>query len=324
MKQQMVDFHRLRVLRTLKNGSSFVFLPFHCFIKKHKKNATCFESKSNKLTTHSMIRFHHKLGPYAMPILWLILGISGTIGVNGLLESQFENEILQNVALKAEEKTRGMNEEDKIETTIQLCHYLQVRRSEILGGRTYTSFKATNFRSSLQSFYIGTGACGYYSLFAARVFQKLGYAPRVVQQRVENRWGAHITLALPLKSNGKWILVDPLYKHCFRDTQNHLSSLHDVRAKWNSYYSKHTPSDYNPKYNYQQGWRHTNWDKYGAMSRAVYKILTFTIGKDKTDALSLRVWIIDAYRVQSMFAFLVSAFCIALIAIGIKSKNLTP
>ena len=257
-----------------------------------------------------------------MPILWLLLGISSAIGVNGLLESQFENEILRNVALSIDEKTKGMGEEDKIEATVNLCHYLQVRRSEILGGRTYTSFKATNFRSSLQSFYIGTGACGYYSLFAARVFQKLGYAPRVVQQRVENRWGGHITLALPLKSNGKWILVDPLFKHSFRDTQNHLSSLNDVRAHWNSYYSKHTPSDYNPSYNYQQGWRHTNWDKYGVVSRAVYKVLAFTIGKDKTDAMSLRMWIIDAYRVQSMIAFLVSGLCIVLIVIGLKRSNL--
>ncbi len=254
--------------------------------------------------------------------LWLLLGISSAIGVNGLLESQFENEILRNVALSIDEKTKGMGEEDKIEATVNLCHYLQVRRSEILGGRTYTSFKATNFRSSLQSFYIGTGACGYYSLFAARVFQKMGYAPLVVQQRVENRWGGHITLALPLKSNDKWILVDPLFKHSFRDTHNHLSSLHDVRAHWNSYYSKHTPSDYNPSYNYQQGWRHTNWDKYGVVSRAVYKVLIFTIGKDKTNALSLRMWIIDAYRVQSMIAFLVSGLCVALIVLGLKRSNL--
>ena len=255
-----------------------------------------------------------------MPIYWLLLGISSAIGISGLLESQFENEILKNVALSIEEKTAGMGEEDKVEAAVILCHYLQIRRSEILGDRTYTSFKATNFRSSLQSFYIGTGACGYYTLFAARVFQKLGYSPRVVQQRVENRWGGHITLALPLKSNGKWILLDPLFKHSFRDSLNHLSSIQDVCTHWNSYYSKNTPKNYKTAYNYQQGWRHTNWDKMGVVSRAAYKILVFTIGKDKTDALSLRMWIIDAYRVQSILAFLISLICIALIVLGSKSK----
>ena len=202
-----------------------------------------------------------------------------------------------------------------------MCHYLQVRRSEILGGGNYHSFKATNFKSSLQSFYIGTGACGYYSLFAARVFQKLGYSPRVVQQRVNDRWGGHITLSLHLKSSGQWILVDPLFKHTFRDSQNRLSSLHNVRLNWANYYAKHTPSNYNPSYNYQQGWRHTNWDKYGVVSRSVYKILTFVMGKDRTDALSLRMWIIDAYGVQSILAFLVSALCIGLIAFRLRSKT---
>ncbi len=243
------------------------------------------------------------------------------VGVSGLLESQFENEILSNIAQKVKDKTQGLSEEDQIDSTIALCHYLQVRRSEILGGGTYHSFKATNFKSSLQSFYIGTGACGYYSLFAARVFQQLGYQPKIVQQRVNDRWGAHITVALPLKSGKKMILVDPLFKHTFRDAQNHLSTLHDVRARWATYYSKHTPANYNPNYNYQQGWRHTNWDKLGVVSRSAYKILTFVIGKDRTDALSLRMWIIDAYRVQSVLALLFSALCIGLIAFDWKRSK---
>ncbi len=253
--------------------------------------------------------------------LWLLLGISLAVGVNGLLESQFENEILSNIAREVKAKTKGLSEEDQIDSVIAICHYLQASRSEIIGNYNYQSYKATNFRSSLQSFYIGTGACGYYSLFAARVFQQLGYQPKIVQQRVNDRWGAHITVALPLKSGKKMILVDPLFKHTFRDSQNHLSTLHDVRAQWTTYYSKHTPANYNPSYNYQQGWRHTNWDKYGVVSRSAYKILSFVIGKDRTDALSLRMWIIDAYRVQSVLALLFSALCIGLIAFDWKRSK---
>jgi hypothetical protein len=253
--------------------------------------------------------------------LWLLLGISLAVGVNGLLESQFENEILSNIAEKITEKTKCQSEEDQIDTAIALCYELQASRSEILGGDIYHSFKATNFRSSLQSFYIGTGACGYYTLFAARVFLKLGYQPKIVQQRVNNRWGAHITLALPLKSGEKIILVDPLFKYTFRDSLNRLSTLQDVSAHWSTYYSKHIPANYKPSYNYQQGWRHTNWDKLGVVSRSAYKILTLVIGKDRTDALSFRMWIIDAYRAQSILAFWVSGLCIGLIAIRLKSKT---
>lgn len=268
-----------------------------------------------------MNKLHRILGKYALPLYWMMLGCSVSVGVSGLLESQFENEILSNIAQKIQERSKGLSEEDQIDSAVSLCHYLQIRRSEILGADTYHSFKATNFRSSLQSFYIGTGACGYYTLFAARVFLKLGYQPKIVQQRVNNQWGAHITLALPLKSGEKMILVDPLFKYTFHDSLNRLSTLQDVSAHWSTYYSKHTPANYKPSYNYQQGWRHTNWDKLGVVSRSAYKILTLVIGKDRTDALSFRMWIIDAYRVQTILAFLVSGLCIGLIAFRLKSKT---
>ena len=263
-----------------------------------------------------MKKIQNILGKFGLPIYLFLLGCSMAIGIAGLIESQFENEILGNIAKKIKEKTKGLPEENQIDTTIVLCHYLQVRRSEILGTSKYHSYKASNFRSSLQSFYIGTGACGYYSLFAARVFQKLGYTPKIVQQRVNDRWGAHISLVVPLKSTGKLILVDPLFKHNFRDSQNQFSTLQQVSGHWKSYYSLHTPANYNPNYNYQQGWRYTNWDKYGAFSRSVYKILVFCNGKEKTDLLSLRIFIIDAYMIQSIVAFLVSGMCIAMIALA--------
>lgn len=252
---------------------------------------------------------------------WLLLGISASIGTQGLLESQFENEILQTLADNITTKTKGMSETAIIDTTIHACYYLQERRSEVLGNHTYTAVKANLFRSSLQSFYIGTGACGYYSLFAARVFQRLGYQPKIVQQRVNGRWGAHITLAVPLKQSGQLILVDPLFQHTFKDSGGQLSGIETVRSNWASYYVKHLPSRYDASYDYQQGARHTNWDKFGFVSRAMYRVLSFTMGQEKADSLSLRMWIIDPYRVQSFLAFLVSAFCVLMIVMGYRHHN---
>jgi hypothetical protein len=77
--------------------------------------------------------------------LLLLLGISLAVGVNGLLESQFENEILSNIAQKITDKTKGQSEEDQIDTAIALCYALQASRTEILGGDLYHSFKANNF-----------------------------------------------------------------------------------------------------------------------------------------------------------------------------------
>jgi hypothetical protein len=262
-----------------------------------------------------------KLSQWKHTFWWLILGISASIGINGLLEWEFEDEILRTIAENITSRTKGKSETALVDTTIQVCFYLQERRSEICGKHTYTASNAHRFRSSLQSFYIGTGACGYYSLFEARVFQQLGYTPKIVQQRVNGRWGAHITLAIPLKQNPRIILVDPLSHHTFKDSSGELSSIEQVRSNWHQYYAQHVPLHYDPAYNYQQGIRHTNWDKYGFISRSVYRVLTFTIGQEKTDTLCFRMWIIDPYRMQAFFAFLVSAFCVLMIVLGYRHHN---
>lgn len=261
------------------------------------------------------------LSQWKHTLWWLLLGIFASIGTQGVVESEFEHEILQTVAENIISRTKGKSEVAIIDTAIQVCYYLQERRSEILGKHNYNSTKTKFFNSSLQSYYIGTGACGYYSLFAARVFERLGYQPKIVQQRVNGIWGAHITLALPLKQTGKLILVDPLYHHTFKDSGGQLSSIAEVHKHWNAYYAKYLPAQYNPAYDYQQGYRHTSWDKLGIVSRAVYRVLSFTVGQEKTDALSLRMWIIDPYRTLTFMAFLASAFCVLMIVLGYRHHN---
>ena len=249
------------------------------------------------------------------------LGVSFSIGIKDLIESQYENEILKAVATNIISKTKGKSETAVVDTAINVCYYLQESRTEILGALEYSSLKSHFPYSSLRSFYIGTGACGYYSMFAARVFMKLGYEPKIVQQRVKGQWGAHITLAIPLKQTQKLILVDPLFHHTFKDSSGQLSSIEAVRSNWATYYAKNLPSHYVESYNYEQGFRFTNWDKLGYVSRAIYRGLVFTIGQKKTDLFCFRMYFIDTYKVQSFLAFLVSAFCVLMIVLGYKHHN---
>jgi hypothetical protein len=252
---------------------------------------------------------------------WLFLGLFFSIGIRGLLESEYENEILHTVAENIISKTKGKSETAVIDTAINVCYYLQECRTEILGAHDYSSIKANFLNSSLQSFYIGTGACGYYSMFAARVFEQLGYKPKIVQQCINGQWGAHITLVVPLKQTQKLILVDPLLHHTFKDSGGQLSSIEEVRSNWDTYYAKNLPSYYVKSYDYQQGFRYTNWDKFGYVSRAIYCGLVFTIGQNKTDLICLRMWFIDTYRVQSFLAFLASVFCVLMIVLGYRHHN---
>ena len=253
-------------------------------------------------------------------VLWVVLFVSLTFGFQAWTDAEFENEVLSTIAQQIQKKSQGKSEEALIDSAIQLSFFLQERRSIVFGGHRFQSLKANYFKSSLQSFYIGVGACGYYSLFAARVFQKLGYQPKIIQQKVGNRWGAHITLAIPLKSTGQLVVVDPLFHHVFRDANGNMVGLEKLKSDW--FTLEHTlPDNYNRKYNYQSGWRHTNWDKFGFVSRAVYKLLCWTYGKAKTDAICMRMYIIDPYRIQFQLAFGLSILAMVLLWITRQSVN---
>ena len=74
------------------------------------------------------------------------------------------------------------------------------------------------------------------------------------------------------------MLVDPLFNHVFVDSQDRELSALQVKAQWRKSLAKVTgdydilqlPAEYDAKYNYQQGFRYTSWDKLGFVSRAAY------------------------------------------------------
>jgi len=131
----------------------------------------------------------------------------------------------------------------------------------------------------LEAFFSGSGACGRYSQFACWVLTEMGYSCRMVQQRVNGTWGGHISLEANLNRfneamPARWMLVDPLFNHVFLDSQNRELSAESVIANWPQIIPQ-LPSDYPEKYNYQQGLRYTNWDKFGLFTRTIYRVGKF-------------------------------------------------
>jgi hypothetical protein len=128
----------------------------------------------------------------------------------------------------------------------------------------------------MEAFFSGSGACGMYSLFTCRLLTEMGYNCRVVQQQVNGVWGGHITLEVDLNRfndalPAKWMLIDPLFNHVFVDSQGVELSALQAKAQWPMMVAK-LPAEYDVKYNYQQGFRYTNWDKLGFVSRAAYAL----------------------------------------------------
>jgi hypothetical protein len=137
----------------------------------------------------------------------------------------------------------------------------------------------------LEAFFSGSGACGMYSLFTCRLLTEMGYECRVVQQQVQGTWGGHITLEVNLNRFNRnlpdrWMLIDPLFNHVFVDSQHRELSAMQVKEQWPKslvqlpveYDIFLLPTEYDMKYNYQEGYRYTNWDKLGVLSRGVYRI----------------------------------------------------
>ena len=91
-------------------------------------------------------------------------------------------------------------------------------------------------------------------------------------------------------ANNKMYVVDPLFGHDFKGPDGKLSDIRDVYKNWYTYYSKRVPPTYQELYNYQYGWSFTNWNKFGVVSRSLYKALCFVIGKDRVDTFSLRYY----------------------------------
>ena len=157
-----------------------------------------------------------------------------------------------------------------VKNTLATVRKLSKPRTDFFGGEFNYS------DDYLEAFFSGSGACGMYSLFTCRLLTEMGYECRVVQQQVQGTWGGHITLEVNLNrfntaQPDRWMLVDPLFNHVFVDSQHRELSALQVKAQWPMMVAK-LPVEYDTKYNYQQGFRYTNWDKLGFVSRAAYNL----------------------------------------------------
>ena len=131
----------------------------------------------------------------------------------------------------------------------------------------------------------------------------MGFKTKIIQQKVNGRFGAHITLGVEV--NQQLILIDPLFNCLFKDSAGNLSDLNKVAANW-SFYKLNLPLDYDTTFTYRGGWRFTNWDKYGFISRGVYKMSCGIFGKAKTDNFSLRYYLLGVTKFYSIISLIFS------------------
>jgi hypothetical protein len=240
-------------------------------------------------------------------LTYLIIFFSGmilTLVVIYYSEMSYEEDVLNGIADRVNVACIGKGLGDRIDTAMAITHGIINPMTQIFDKRPFHRMKDLFISPSFIVYYYGQGACGGYSSFMARLLYKMNIRTKFVQQIVNGKQGGHITLVV---ENGKQLLlIDPLFSWSLRDTMGKMSDIHTVAANW-PYYQRHKPYQYRNSYNYQNGWVYTNWNKFGFLSRGIYKAGVLIWGKEKMDLFCLRFYLISATR-DYLYA------CLALIA----------
>jgi hypothetical protein len=230
------------------------------------------------------------------------------LAISFYMDYSFEEEILKNLADHVRSVSPNQDPETLIVTALNTSNFLEERTSEIFKDKNFQSLKVKFMSTSFDAYNFGGGACGSYTLFLARLLKNMGFKVKIIQVRVNGVWGGHNTLGV--EQGDRLLLLDPLFNCAFKDSTGRLSDIHEVANNW-SMYSTQLPKGYNPAYDYQSGWRYTNWDKFGFLSRSAYKIGAFFLGKSKMDKLSVHYYYLGMSRIYflvALFSFFVFFF----------------
>ena len=104
------------------------------------------------------------------------------------------------------------------------------------------------------------------------------------------------------KTTNGWAVLDPLFDVYFIKPNSGLASFADVQGNWD-YYKKQLPSNYDFNYRYEDV-RYSNWGKIPLILPAAKKVLDFVLGKEKADAISLRVYFLKMYDFYFMLTLI--------------------
>ncbi len=218
------------------------------------------------------------------------------------MDWSFEEEILDALARHVKATCSQQDPEDLIICAMNTAAFVEERNSEVLGKANFNSLKVKLMSSSFVAYNYNGGACGGYTLFLARLLKKIGFKEKVVQLKVNGIWGGH--MALGIEKQNKLLLIDPFFNYAFKDSTGHLCDINEIAKNWHTFHSNHLPQGYDKKFNYQSGWRFTNWDKFGFVSRSFYYTGIFIWGRSKMDNLSMRYWLLGLSRFYSLISFL--------------------
>ncbi|HVS97860.1 MAG TPA: hypothetical protein VHE54_15300 [Puia sp.] len=218
-----------------------------------------------------------------------------------LMESTYENGLF--ASIKADVQT-GLDANDNADSlfvkSMHESYHLMHNRLATFANGSLLGPENGLFHSTSVDLMTTNGACGSYSQVLARILRSFNYPVRIAQMKAKGRFGAHNVVEA---NDGKhWILLDPTFDLYFVRPDAQLASFADVHQDW-PYYSRQVPADYDPSYRYEDV-RYTNWTKIPILFPLLKKVLTLTIGAERTNGMSIRTIWMNSYSVW-FYVFLV-------------------
>jgi hypothetical protein len=235
--------------------------------------------------------------------LYLLIFLSGFLLASLLyfrMQASYENELFIAIQKNINKKVDLNDTQDSIVVKImQTCNSLLSNRAPVFTESDDLDGVEVNYLHPASiDLMTARGACGSYSMVLARLLQNYDLPVRIAQMKANGIYGAHNVVEAKIHSG--WVVLDPTFDLYFISPENKLASFADVQNNWD-FYSKQTPKEYNNAYKYEDA-RYTNWTKVPMVLPVTKKILDLVIGKEKSNAICMRILFLRIYDVYFYIA----------------------
>jgi len=212
-----------------------------------------------------------------------------------IVESQHEDTLYYNIIRINRLNSKGQPDTVYIRNIMKTINRMMYNRLAVFQNTEELSFKNKLFQSVDSDLMYGHGACGGFSKVLARSLKLSGYQVRIGQMKVDGQYGGHIIVEVFLADVNRWVVIDPLFLLTFTSRKDgYWANFNEVHNNW-AYYQTIVPPNYDTRYSYDDV-RYTNWEKIPLVGPFCCALLQTLLGEERTNAISLRVWILNKYH----------------------------
>lgn len=209
------------------------------------------------------------------------------------VEDSYEKEVFDTLAGYVKQKSAASKDPNSnLLESMHLTHYLAASRNIIFKDKETHSLKSNVIHPVTYDLMTTSCACGSYAYILSRLLNELNINNRIAQMEVNGEYGKH--MIVEAETSKGWVVLDASYDLYFKKADGTPASFVNVETNWN-YYKKQLSPDYDTTYNYQ-GVRYTNWSKIPVLMPLLHQALYLILGKEKTDAISIRTLTLRKYH----------------------------